>query len=353
MKKPRLILHIGSHKTGTTGIQRFCGANRDILRQQGVLYPSYELVQDKEHYAHHGLAHGLAGQDPNWPVEKVRHFLKLVAGQCPEDGQVLLSAEPLFRHVIGNENRKSGHLPDREYWRAKKRYIEVVADALQDFDVEIVAVFRKQTEFFNSLYQEMIKVTRFSGTPFEFYLMKRHEFNYFGQMKTWSECFPNIRVLIFEELLKNGTLVHDFLSTISRSPLELPEVSSQMNTSLHPLIIETKRQFNALPLVQGESMRPADSHKGLKQLQKYALSKKWISDVRRYSYLTPAEVRFLSVSCRTSNLKLRRSYFPDGSQELESYSADPPLVDFGDARSIETVKRLLPKLLKITKTLNS
>lgn len=36
---PRLLLHIGTPKSGTTSFQRWCNRNRDGLRGQGVLYP--------------------------------------------------------------------------------------------------------------------------------------------------------------------------------------------------------------------------------------------------------------------------------------------------------------------------
>ena len=35
----RLTLHIGIHRTGTTGLQRCLAANRDALRAQGKCYP--------------------------------------------------------------------------------------------------------------------------------------------------------------------------------------------------------------------------------------------------------------------------------------------------------------------------
>ncbi|WP_459618484.1 hypothetical protein [Bordetella sp. 2513F-2] len=38
----RLILHIGTEKTGTTTFQKFCHANRALLRRQGVLYPQFD-----------------------------------------------------------------------------------------------------------------------------------------------------------------------------------------------------------------------------------------------------------------------------------------------------------------------
>lgn len=348
MTKPRLILHIGSHKTGTTAIQRFCGKHRDALFQQGILYPSYDLVQEKEHYAHLALAHGIAGLDERWPKEKIRLFMGKAAALCPEGGSVMLSAEPLFRHLIVVSRKMTKHLPDREYWLAKRRYIEAVAEVLQDFDVEVVAVFRNQNQYFGSLYQELIKVTRFSGTPFEFYLMKRHELNYFDQMEMWSACFPKVRVLVFEQLCQRGELVHEFLKIVSGKDLVLPAVADRVNTSLHPLIIETKRRFNMLP--QNEGMGRVDIREELEQLQKFAFAKRLISPVSRHSYLTDGEWRFLSLSCRSSNRALRQAYFPEEGTELENSPAPPPSIDVNDAKSQKIVNKLLARLLKILKS---
>ena len=38
---PRLVLHVGPHKTGSTSVQSACAANRERLRRDGVLYPSF------------------------------------------------------------------------------------------------------------------------------------------------------------------------------------------------------------------------------------------------------------------------------------------------------------------------
>ena len=350
MNKPRLILHIGTHKTGTTGIQRFCAVNRETLLQAGILYPSYALIGEREHYAHHRVAHGLSGNDPDWPAAKVARFLKEVAAQCPVDGQVLLSAEPFYRHLIIAGKRKAANLSDRDYWQVRKHFIEVVAAAFADFDVEVVAVFRKQPAYLDSLYQEVIKATRFTGTPFEFYLMKRNELNYFGQMKTWGECFPNTRVMVFEELLKQKQFVHDFLHAATGKTLALPEVTTTVNSSLHPLVIEAKRQFNALPPPAANTMSSTVIVKALQKVQKYGLVKGLISDAQRYTYLTPAEARLVGSSCRTSNSQLRRRFFPGGSLELEQPPAEASRIDCSAACHVKTVKRLHARLLKILRS---
>ena len=49
---PDLIVHIGHYKTGTTALQVFCAANRDLLARQGLLYAERPL----KHAKHSALA---------------------------------------------------------------------------------------------------------------------------------------------------------------------------------------------------------------------------------------------------------------------------------------------------------
>ena len=45
-----LILHIGSHKTGTSSIQSVCDYHRESLLEQGILYPATGQWTDKSHH---------------------------------------------------------------------------------------------------------------------------------------------------------------------------------------------------------------------------------------------------------------------------------------------------------------
>ena len=38
---PRIVLHAGLHKTGTTSIQETCFRHRDLLQQHGIVYPVF------------------------------------------------------------------------------------------------------------------------------------------------------------------------------------------------------------------------------------------------------------------------------------------------------------------------
>lgn len=50
--KKTLYIHAGTHKTGTTAIQKFLSANRDLLAKNGYLYPGTDQ-------GHHDVAREL------------------------------------------------------------------------------------------------------------------------------------------------------------------------------------------------------------------------------------------------------------------------------------------------------
>ena len=52
-----LIVHVGTHKTGSTSIQAYCMDNYDMLRQDGYLYPRAGriAVRGQEVINHHPL----------------------------------------------------------------------------------------------------------------------------------------------------------------------------------------------------------------------------------------------------------------------------------------------------------
>lgn len=95
----RLVLHIGTQKSGTTYLQRVLEALAKPLRKSGVLYPT-RLVGKRDIYNHEAAAYGLLGtaafpwvprakamtQEPAWQslVEKVRGWkgTAIVSGEA-------------------------------------------------------------------------------------------------------------------------------------------------------------------------------------------------------------------------------------------------------------------------------
>lgn len=101
MGRPRLLLHAGLHKTGTTAIQRFASANRRILRERGLLYPTFQPIREEQCEAHNRLAHSFAsvGKSRTFSDE---HIARLCGYWCDHAGRdtVFLSAEAFCRHVL-------------------------------------------------------------------------------------------------------------------------------------------------------------------------------------------------------------------------------------------------------------
>ena len=67
----RLLLHVGTHKTGTTAIQTFAMRHRAALLERGLLFPTLEPDLPQHSLPHHVLAHTVAGQRTNLDMNRI------------------------------------------------------------------------------------------------------------------------------------------------------------------------------------------------------------------------------------------------------------------------------------------
>ncbi|KAA1421076.1 hypothetical protein F0U44_01760 [Nocardioides humilatus] len=101
-QRPRVFLHVGSPKTGTTFLQDVLWSQRTTAAEQGLLLPG-------ERFHDHFLAtldvRGLA-EDPSYPVEARGMWARLVRESLAWDGTVLLSHE-LFAGASAEQARRA------------------------------------------------------------------------------------------------------------------------------------------------------------------------------------------------------------------------------------------------------
>lgn len=57
-----IILHIGTHKTGTTTLQRFCASASDALAERGILYPRSARPRYGPTAGHHLIPWSIRGK---------------------------------------------------------------------------------------------------------------------------------------------------------------------------------------------------------------------------------------------------------------------------------------------------
>lgn len=200
-KMTKILLHIGTHKTGSTAIQSFCYKNSMALIQQGILYPESYTKWGGHHQIpwHLGVTHPYKDEDITF--DQIMLYLKQqIAIYQPR--QVILSSED-FEFLP---------LP------ALKR----LKETLDDYPIEILIYLRRQDNYLISEYKQHVRmeVTQFSGTLFDFVLKYDFEprFNYKYITDKWSEVFGKNSLIVrpFEkQQLKDGDVVEDFISTIN------------------------------------------------------------------------------------------------------------------------------------------
>lgn len=213
---PRLILHIGTHKTATTSIQHHFFKHRDALAGRGLFYPGYDLIGKKPHYAHLGMVNALAGQHKNYSREDARRFFRAVRERQGDYDTTLISAEPLYRHATG---QGPGSAPEA-YWPARMQFIEEIHDLLGA--AEVVVVFRRQADYAQSLYQEHLKVTQYDRSFPAFLADFWFHFAFLDQARAWDSVFPGLRALSFEKLIGTGDAVAEFARLLDLPVQGLP-----------------------------------------------------------------------------------------------------------------------------------
>jgi hypothetical protein len=164
----KLFLHVGTHKTGTTSLQNFLSANRDALREHGVLIPSAGCVDTCG--GHHNIAWEL-NEDPRF-----KDAYGTVEELCSE-----ISEFNGHTVVVSSE--------DFEYLYLKEDVLTMLKHRLEEAGclVEIVIFFREFGEYIISLYQELLKHgLRISFRAFKKRIMESCEFTMRGN---WRFCF--------------------------------------------------------------------------------------------------------------------------------------------------------------------
>ncbi|MEE1672811.1 hypothetical protein SNR37_002221 [Agarivorans aestuarii] len=264
---PKLIIHIGTHKTGTTTIQHQLYNSRDALLSNGILYPTYaEFLNKKDHYAHLDIAKAIMNESKVLSLKDVKTFFDNVYSYSVSHniGTVIISAEPFYRGKLVTG--------DGEYWEGRLLFIEKLRSLIPFEDIELALVFRRQDNYLESLYNEHIKVTRYSKDIFSFYSDFSHRFDYKRQIEVWRKVFPIIKVETFENLISNKSLTEDFLKFLGVDfEGEIVSLNHSSNVSWPVELVELKRILNGSYLKNSEldNFRKIFSGKNLNKTMKF------------------------------------------------------------------------------------
>lgn len=222
----KVFLHIGSHKTGTTAIQSVASRNPALLRQQGLLYPSYDLIGGTREQSHlrtvDRLLRGPEADSPNQPAR-----LLAQARQVAEDAglNILLSAESLFR------------LPAARVEDLGR----TLRDAFAGAAFVVVCSLRPRAEFAESIYRNGYRVYKTVPAPFAQWLgTSRGLFDYEAILDRHAAALQAERLVLPYSRESRAGFVHTFFRALNVS---LPDdaIPANKNPSLGPVECLAKR----------------------------------------------------------------------------------------------------------------
>lgn len=222
MASPKLFLHIGYPKTGTSSLQRFFETNEKPLRDAGLLYASTGRINGQ----HFGIAAslGLVKHPGPEPVPDLDTLAAQLKSELDVTGarSLLISSEFL----------------------ALSRKPERIEAAFKGFDVRVVVYLRRHDHALESAFGQAIKTVPSPRwlpgiDPFVLHsLTTAHlSYDYYTVLRKWSATFGRSHIIVrpFERSQNLPNLYADFLNTIGFTDIDgLASPDVPVNTAVSP-----------------------------------------------------------------------------------------------------------------------
>jgi hypothetical protein len=237
----KLILHIGTHKTGTTALQQFLYANRRSLNALGFHYATPP----------HGLEHAnvVANALNVGHIRTVRKFLSTHTGLARHHGAhtIIVSSENFYAMSVLAAIQRRQVCTNAA--GCDRPLIEMLASLIPDniTMTQIACYFRRPDRFAESLYSQHVKSEVIFDESFdEFLPMIEPALLYSEHMRAWSDVFgkSNCIVRLYEQT--RADIVTDF----GRNVLNIDDIDqfvqvhNEANERLSRDALEFKRMRN-------------------------------------------------------------------------------------------------------------
>lgn len=209
--RKRLIIHVGTHKTGTTSIQFFLAQHRAALKAAGIFVPRAGTGIADAPTGHHNIAYELCG-DPNFD-RSLGRTADLIA-------ELRNAHEPTA--VISSENLQFLHrFPDR------LRKLDQDLDAA-GYDRIYLVFFREAGAYFKSMFTQLKITNRLPDGSFAALARQmkttgtmtdrigRHfEFNRARFAQAWQDVVgPHLQCLDYDQAVAGAGVLPAFLAAI-------------------------------------------------------------------------------------------------------------------------------------------
>lgn len=242
-EKPKALLHIGVEKTGTTTIQEFLHLNRNLLANQGILFPQF--IGPRNHrklavYCCHNHRSNQFTQINNIDDPEKRKAWKTDFSRLFE--QELNRISNGHRSIIFSSEHFSTLLKEKQEIQQFKTFLNSFTSSFK-----VIIYIRRQDLLASSMTSNAAKSGIGIKLPLAGEIFRKHFYNYNQLIERWTAVFGrnNICLRIFEkEQLINRDLIQDFMVHAGIQQDENFVIPRRMNTSISATATEVAWLFN-------------------------------------------------------------------------------------------------------------
>lgn len=273
-----VILHIGTHKTGSSAIQSFLATNRTHLLDKGIYYPIFPNQSLNGNFLGAGLAFDNHGEVEHFFSESIRK------AELADATILLVSAESLY--AMTSFFYRLYERGEHDYWDRERASLNGLRRCIPlDMTVKICAYVRRPDLFLESIYNQCVKhFPGFAGDIDQFLVQMREAMDYKRQFGLWGDVFGDDVVDVRSYDQVGDDVVQDFFDAVLglRALAEFSVREDRVNERLNRDLLEYKRILNRMPWSRAESLT--------NMVQVMALSRE-MPDSGRYQYFLTQELR--------------------------------------------------------------
>ncbi len=187
----KLILHAGTHKTGTTTFQTVLRDNRDWFDARGWHYAYFEYCPR----SHNKFAHRLAVvEEQELPLLKREIEANRSAGRG-----LILSAEEFSVRTTGHHHWHG--FDSAEYPDLRRAYLRRLHEVLEPFDeISVYLCFRRHDQYAESLYATNLISGCFNWSFDEFISRCHPIFDYAKTQRDFLQLFSRVHTIDFNSV---------------------------------------------------------------------------------------------------------------------------------------------------------
>jgi len=219
---------------------RFADANRRSLRQRGLWYPTYDVVQRGRQLAHYDVAHAIVGRHvERFDFEGCRRYLEALGRHARADELVLLGLPGLLTCDDGADASDSG-----TYWHLCERTADATAALVAGFDAQLLFLVRRPDRLLERQYERAVLRNGYRRSISTFHRAQVPAFDLAGHINRWARRFRHIELRTIEQLARDEPPLHRLFASLGFPVDDLSAPNQWLDDQLPPRAVHFMRALN-------------------------------------------------------------------------------------------------------------